>query len=153
MTVPAHDTIVLPLESGDTTPCGMTGVTSHRHDRYKEIQARTCCGPLFSSVKPHSHTMSMCLWSGALQLDEVAALPLRTCCLTGSHRTSGWLRAVRALMFCLMLLAGVMCSFLRINESALPTLESLPCPWIHCLHDAAALDGVVILIGVVFLRV
>ena len=29
----------------------MTGVILHSHVSYKEIQARTCCGPLFSSVK------------------------------------------------------------------------------------------------------
>ena len=33
--------------SGDTTPCAIIGVTLQSHVRYKEIQARTCCGPLF----------------------------------------------------------------------------------------------------------
>jgi len=49
-TCPSH--VSLAKGSGDTTPCRMTGVTLHSHVRYKEIQARTCCGPLFSSVKP-----------------------------------------------------------------------------------------------------
>ena len=49
--------------SGVTTLCRMTGVTSHGHVRYKEIQARTCCGLLSSPVKPYSHTMSMCALS------------------------------------------------------------------------------------------
>ena len=31
----------------------------HSHGHYKEIYARTCGEPLFSSVKPWSHTMSM----------------------------------------------------------------------------------------------
>ena len=39
--------------SGDTTPCRITGVTLHSHVHYKEIYARTCSGPLRSSVKPH----------------------------------------------------------------------------------------------------
>ena len=43
--------------SGYATPCGMTGLTLHRHIRSEEIQARTCCGPLFSSAKPYSHTV------------------------------------------------------------------------------------------------
>ena len=38
--------------SQTTTPCRKTGVTLHSRVRYKEIQAHTCCGPLFSSVKP-----------------------------------------------------------------------------------------------------
>ena len=38
-------------DSGDTTPCKMTGVTLHSHVHYKEIKARTCSGPLFSSVQ------------------------------------------------------------------------------------------------------
>ena len=29
-------------DSGDTTPCRMTGVTLHSHVHYKKIQARTC---------------------------------------------------------------------------------------------------------------
>ena len=40
----------------------MTGVTLHGHVHYKEIQARTCSGPLFSSVKPYSRTMSICVY-------------------------------------------------------------------------------------------
>ena len=47
--------------SGDTTPCWMIGVTLHSHVRYEELQARTCCGFLSSSVKPYSCTMSMCV--------------------------------------------------------------------------------------------
>jgi len=43
--------------SRNTTPCRMTGVTSHSHVRHP------CGGPLFSSVKPYSHTMSMCVSS------------------------------------------------------------------------------------------
>ena len=46
-------------ESGNTTPCRMTGVTLHSQVHYKEVQARTCSGPLFSSAKPYLHTMSM----------------------------------------------------------------------------------------------
>jgi len=38
-------------------------VTLHSHVRYKEIVACTCCGPMFFSVKPYSHTMSMCVAS------------------------------------------------------------------------------------------
>ena len=45
--------------SGDTTPCRMTGVALHSHVHHTEIQARTCSGPLFSSVKPYSHTISL----------------------------------------------------------------------------------------------
>ena len=37
-------------------------MTSHSHVRCKEIQARTCYGPLSSSVKPYLHTMSMCVF-------------------------------------------------------------------------------------------
>ena len=41
-------------------PAGVTlhsqnGVTLHSHVFCKELQARTCCGPLFSSVKRYSH--------------------------------------------------------------------------------------------------
>ena len=36
--------------SVDTTP--WTGVTLHSHVHHKEIQARTCSGTLFASVKP-----------------------------------------------------------------------------------------------------
>jgi len=43
--------------SGDTTPCKMTGVTLHSHVHYKEISARTCSGPLISSVKPQSYSV------------------------------------------------------------------------------------------------
>ena len=46
------------LTPGDTTPCRMTGVTLHSHVRYKDINVRTCCGPLFSSVDLYSHTMT-----------------------------------------------------------------------------------------------
>ena len=49
--------------SGDTNPCRMTGVTLHSQVHYEEIQTLTCGGTLFSSVKPHSHTMSVCLSS------------------------------------------------------------------------------------------
>jgi hypothetical protein len=43
----------LVVRSGDKTPCRMATVTLHSHVRYKEIQARTCYGPLFSSVRPY----------------------------------------------------------------------------------------------------
>ena len=52
---------VTPPPPGDTSPCRMTAVTLHSHVRYKAIEVRTCCGPLFSSVKPYSHTMSVCV--------------------------------------------------------------------------------------------
>ena len=45
------------LKSGDTTPCRMTRMTLQSHVHYKEIYTRTCCGPLFSPVKPYSHRM------------------------------------------------------------------------------------------------
>ena len=38
-------------------------MTLHRHVHYTEIQPRTRSGPLSSSVKPGSQTMSMCVLS------------------------------------------------------------------------------------------
>jgi len=49
-------------------------VTLHSHVHYKEIWARTCCGPLFSSVKPHSHTMSM--WISAAPAEPFRQIPV-----------------------------------------------------------------------------
>ena len=45
--------------SGDTNLCRMTGVTLHSHVHCKETEARTSSGPLFCSVKPYSHTMTI----------------------------------------------------------------------------------------------
>ena len=44
---------------GDTTTCGPISTLSGRDGVESLIYARTCCGPLFSSMKPYSHTMSL----------------------------------------------------------------------------------------------
>ena len=62
--------------SGDTTPCRMTGVTLHSHVHYTEIYARTCSGPLFSSVKPYSHTRSGCHEESEARIAKVNLLTL-----------------------------------------------------------------------------
>ena len=49
--------VQLNTQGGDPHTVTFT-TTLHSHVHYKEIQARTCSGPLFSSVKPYSHTMS-----------------------------------------------------------------------------------------------
>ena len=77
-----HTSVVaLPLAesaSGDTTPCRMTRMTLYSHVRYEEIQARTCCRPLFSSVKPYAHTMSMCVSSARAEPFRQTPAPLST---------------------------------------------------------------------------
>ena len=49
-------TLSLPLAralslsfSGDTTPCRMTGVSSHRSGAHKDLSGHSTCGPMFSS--------------------------------------------------------------------------------------------------------
>jgi hypothetical protein len=58
-------------------------MTSHSHVRYKEILARTSCGPLFSSVKLSSHTMSMCVSSARAEPFRKVMSPIRVwpCCM------------------------------------------------------------------------
>ena len=50
-------------ESVDTLPWRMISVTLHSHVHFKEICSRTCSRIMFSSVKPYSHTMSVCVSS------------------------------------------------------------------------------------------
>ena len=51
------------LVSGGLEVQPRVGVTLRSHVRCKEIEARTYCGPLFFSAKPHSQTMFMCVSS------------------------------------------------------------------------------------------